>query len=147
MPECQVIAPDLPVEPSDVMNMLTALVASEKPDLVIGTSMGGMYAEMLYGIDRILVNPAFQLADTILKNNGLGKQEFHNPRKDGQTSFLVTKGLIESFREVSSHCFEKASEDSARVYGLFGIHDDLVHTFDLSPGTILRPFASMASTT
>ena len=42
MPECQVIAPDLPVEPSDVMNMLTALVASEKPDLVIGTSMGGM---------------------------------------------------------------------------------------------------------
>ncbi|MCH3940098.1 MAG: esterase [Bacteroidales bacterium] len=131
MPECQVIAPDLPVEPSDVMNMLTALVASEKPDLVIGTSMGGMYAEMLYGIDRILVNPAFQLADTILKNNGLGKQEFHNPRKDGQTSFLVTKGLIESFREVSSHCFEKAPEDSARVYGLFGIHDDLVHTFDL----------------
>jgi hypothetical protein len=131
MPKCHVVAPDLPVDPEDAMNMLTSLVAEEKPDLIIGTSMGGMYAERLYGFDRILVNPAFQLADTILKNNGLGKQEFHNPRKDGQTSFLVTKGLLESFREVSSHCFERASEDASRVYGLYGIHDDLVHTFDL----------------
>ena len=93
--------------------------------------MGGMYAEMLYGSFRILVNPAFQLADTILKNNGLGKRDFHNPRADGQTSFLVNKALLEGFRDVSSHCFERAEEDRDKVFGLFGIHDNLVHTFDL----------------
>ena len=131
LPEAEVIAPDLPVEPRDASVLLNEVCVSEKPDAIIGTSMGGMYAEMLYGFDRILVNPAFQLADTILKNNGMGRQEFHNPRKDGETSFLVNKGLLESFREVSSHCFEKAQDDQDKVFGLFGIRDDLVHTFDL----------------
>ncbi|MBR5177074.1 MAG: esterase [Bacteroidales bacterium] len=131
LPDAAVIAPDLPVEPDEAMALLRDVVNNEKPDLIIGTSMGGMYTEMLYGIDRIIVNPAFQLADTILKNNGLGRREFHNIRADGETSFLVTKTLLEHFREVSSHCFEKAGEDRARVFGLFGTRDNMVHTFDL----------------
>ena len=131
LPDAAVIAPDLPVEPEEAMALLRSVVASEKPDLVIGTSMGGMYSEMLYGIDRIIVNPAFQLADTLLKNNGLGRRDFHNKRADGETSFLVTKTLLEHFREVSSHCFAQAVEDHDRVFGLFGTRDNLVHTFDL----------------
>ncbi len=131
LPDAETIAPDLPVEPAEALALLMNILASEKPDLVIGTSMGAMYAEMLYGVDRILVNPAFRLADTLLKNNGLGRQEFHNPRKDGETSFLVTKTLLEHYREVSSHCFEHSEQDSDKVYGLFGINDNLVHTFDL----------------
>jgi len=131
LPDAAVIAPDLPVEPEEAMVLLCSVVASEKPDLVIGTSMGGMDSEMLHGIDRIIVNPAFQLADTLLKNNGLGRREFHNKRADGETSFLVTKTLLEHFREVSSRCFAKAVEDRDRVFGLFGTRDNLVHTFDL----------------
>lgn len=131
LPQTEIIAPDIPVEPAEAMEMLRGLCASEKPDLIIGTSMGAMYGEQLDGFWRILVNPAFQLADTILKNNGLGRQDFHNPRQDGQTSFLVNKGLLESFRKCSSHCFEHNEEDAEKVYGLFGIHDNLVHTFDL----------------
>lgn len=131
IPDAEIIAPDLPVEPEEALELLNDTVSKEMPDLIIGTSMGGMYAEMLYGHDRILVNPAFQLADTLLKNNGLGRQEFHNPRKDGQTSFLVTKGLIEHFASVSSRCFERAGEDADRVFGLFGTHDELVHTYGL----------------
>ena len=131
LPDAAVIAPDLPVEPAEAMDLLRDVVSDENPDLIIGTSMGGMYAEMLYGIDRIIVNPAFQLADTILKNNGLGRREFHNKRADGGTSFLVTKTLLEHFRDVSSHCFGKAEEDRERVFGLFGTRDNMVHTFDL----------------
>ncbi len=131
LPECEIVAPDLPVEPLEAKEFLDDIAKAEKPDLAIGTSMGGMYVEMLYGIDRIIVNPAFRLAETILKNNGLGRHDFHNPRADGQTSILVTKGMIEAFREVSSRCFERAGEDRDKVYGLFGTRDDLVHTFDL----------------
>lgn len=131
MPEATVVSPDLPVEPEEAMELLRNILVSEKPDLIIGTSMGAMYSEMLYGVDRILVNPAFQLADTLLKNNGLGRQDFHNKRLDGETSFLVTKTLLDHFREVSSHCFERAAEDQDKVFGLYGIHDTLVHTFDL----------------
>lgn len=131
LPGTEIIAPDLPVAPDQAMELLRGIVEEQKPAVVVGTSMGAMYSEMLCGVDRILVNPAFQLADTILRNNGLGRQEYHNPRLDGQTSFLVTKGLIEQFRETSSHCFEHAGSDRDRVYGLFGIHDTMVDTFGL----------------
>lgn len=144
LPQTRILAPDLPVDPFEAMDLLRALVASEKPDVVVGTSMGGMYAEQLKGFDRVLVNPAFQLADTLLKNNGLGRQEFHNPRQDGQTSFLVTKGLLEAFREVSARCFDGVGTvdtdhpaegdweaEQQRVWGLFGMRDTLVDCFDL----------------
>jgi predicted esterase YcpF (UPF0227 family) len=127
LPQATVIAPDVPVDPVEALQMLKELCDRERPDLVIGTSMGGMYAEQLAGYDRICVNPALHLADTLLKNNGLGKQEFHNPRKDGQTSFLVTKALLEEFRMVSDRRFSTVEPD--RVYGLFGTRDTLVDCF------------------
>lgn len=144
IPDATILSPDIPTDPHEAISFLKSLTSKEKPDLVIGTSMGGMYAELLHGVDRILVNPAFELADTILKNNGLGRKEFHNPREDGETSFLVTKGMLEDFRDVSSHCFELCgdvdedypaegayNEEQERVWGLFGIHDTLVFTRDL----------------
>jgi len=129
LPDDEIISPDIPVEPAEALPMLERLCAEEDPDLVIGTSMGGMYAEQLSGRYRILVNPAFQLAESLLKNNGLGRQEFHSPRQDGQTSFLVTKGLLEAFRECSAKCFSNIEDD--KVFGLFGIHDTIVHTWDI----------------
>ena len=131
LPNTEIISPDIPVEPAEAMAMLKEICDSQKPDIVIGTSMGAMYGEQLAGTWRILVNPAFQLADTILKNNGLGRQEYHNPRQDGETWFLVNKALLENYRDCSSHCFEHSEEDQEKVFGLFGIHDNLVHTFDL----------------
>ena len=131
LPQAEVIAPDLPVDPFEARNLLRQVCAEDRPDLVIGTSMGGMYTEQLYGIDRICVNPALHLADTLLKNNGLGKQEFHNPRRDGQTSFMVTKGLLEAYREVSDDRFSgDTAADTDRIYGLFGTRDPLVDCFE-----------------
>lgn len=40
LPETRVIAPDLPIDPDEVLEMLHTLVTSEHPDMVIGTSMG-----------------------------------------------------------------------------------------------------------
>ena len=132
LPEATVISPDLPVHPTEAMELLHHLCETEKPDLIIGSSMGGMYAEMLYGFDRLLVNPAFQIADTMAEHNMMGRVTFSNPRQDGAKDFLVNKALQQEFREVSSHCFEGVNqEEQSRVYALYGIHDVLVHTFDL----------------
>ena len=143
LPETEIIAPDLPVRPQEALAMLKDICTTRRPDLIIGTSMGGMLTEQLRGFYRILVNPAFHLADTILKNNGLGRQEYHCPRVDGETSFLVNKPLLEDFREVSSACFESIPEDAASldtfgsltgdqdlVYGMFGTRDNMVDTYD-----------------
>ena len=128
LPQATVIAPDLPVNPHEAIALLKDLCARENPDLVVGTSMGGMLTEQLAGYDRICVNPALHLADTFLKNNGLGKQEFHNVRQDGQTSFMVTKALLEDYRAVSDNRFSVIEPE--RVYGLFGTRDTMVDCFD-----------------
>lgn len=128
LPNAEVIAPDLPVDPHEALQLLKDLCAKERPDLVLGTSMGGMYTEQLAGYDRVCVNPALHLADTILKNNGLGKQEFHNVRQDGQTSFMVTKSLLEEYRAVSDGRFGQVEPE--RVFGLFGTKDTMVNCFD-----------------
>lgn len=133
LPGATVVAPDLPLHPAEAMDLLNHTCETENPDLIIGTSMGGMYAEMLYGYDRILVNPAFQMGDTMLKHGMLGKNTFLNPRKDGVQEFIVTKALVEEYKEITAKCFAGVTEEESRdrVYGLFGDEDPVVHTRDL----------------
>lgn len=133
LPGATVVAPDLPLHPAEAMDLLHNICDTENPDLIIGTSMGGMYAEMLYGYDRILVNPAFQMGDTMLKHGMLGKNTFLNPRQDGVQEFIVTKSLVEEYKEITAKCFAGVTEEESRdrVYGLFGDEDPVVHTRDL----------------
>lgn len=131
LPGAEVIAPDLPIHPAEAMELLRGTCSDEQPDLIIGTSMGGMYAEMLYGYDRILLNPAFHIGDDILKHNMLGKVTFFNPRRDGLKEFMMTKQLQAEYQEISEMCFRGACDDEQqRVWGLFGLEDPVVHTHD-----------------
>lgn len=133
LPSAEVIAPDLPLHPTEAMDLLHQICQTEKPDLIIGSSMGGMYTEMLYGFDRILVNPAFKMADTFAEHHMLGKQTWYNPRKDGEKEFWVNKDLVNEYREITDMCFSQVNDEERRnrVFGLFGIHDKLVHTFNI----------------
>lgn len=134
-PEADVVAFDLPVDPYAAISLLRQKCDELKPDLILGTSMGGMYTEQLHGYDRILVNPAFQIADTMREHNMTGKQAFLNPRQDGVQEFYIDKALVKAYRDVSEQCFANIATDcddeQARVWGLFGDQDTLVHTFDL----------------
>lgn len=132
MPRATVLAPDLPVHPAKAMALLKETVESERPDLIIGTSMGGMYTEMLYGFDRICVNPAFEMGATMSEHQMMGKQTFQNPRQDGVQEIIVTKALVKEYREMTEHCFSQVTtEEQQRVFGLFGDEDPIVHTYDL----------------
>ena len=132
MPQAKVIAPDLPVDPHEAIALLHSICEQEKPDLIIGTSMGGMYAEQLRGFDRICVNPALEIADTMKAHGMTGTQQFQNPRQDGIQEFYVDKALVKAYREVSEQRFEGLTDDDRlRVWGLFGDKDDLVDTFDM----------------
>ena len=131
-PNATVIAPDLPIHPEEAMALLRQLCQQEQPDLIIGTSMGGMYTEMLYGYDRILVNPALRMGDTMKEHGMIGNQHFSNPRIDGVQEFIVTKALVKEYKEMTDHCFEGINnKEQARVRGLFGDEDTTVNTYDL----------------
>ena len=131
-PSARVVAPDLPVHPADALALLRQLCQDEQPDLIIGTSMGGMYTEQLRGFDRICINPALQIADTMQAHGMTGTQTFQNPRQDGIQTFYVDKALVKEYRQVSEQRFEALDDDDRhRVYGLFGDQDTTVDTFDL----------------
>lgn len=138
-PNATVIACDIPLHPADGMALLRQKAAEEKPDLIIGTSMGGMYTEMLYGFDRICVNPAFEMAQTMKEHGLTGKQLWQNLRQDGETEFLVTKALEKEYKEMTAQCFlgleamlpEEKVKEQRRVWGLFGDEDNLVHTWGI----------------
>lgn len=132
LPEARVIAPDLPIHPHEALALLHDVCLKEKPDLIVGTSMGGMFAEQLRGYDRICVNPALDIAETMRAHGLTGTQQFQNPRQDGVQEFYVDKALVKEYREVSEQRFQNMTDDDCqRVYGLFGDEDELVDTYDI----------------
>ena len=136
-PNTKVIAPDLPVHPAEAQALLGRLCREEKPHLILGTSMGGMYTEQLYGFDRICMNPALCIADTMSSHGLTGIQQFQNPRQDGVQEFYVDKAMVKEYRTASEQRFsgladeELATNERGRVFGLFGDKDDVVDTYDL----------------
>ena len=128
-----IVAPDIPLDPLVAFPMLEALAYDEMPDLVIGTSMGGWYAQMLHGFTRICVNPCFWLSkkyDILF----VGKHKWMNQRKDGETEFHVTKELIAHFQEMEAHQFDGVTDDDRTLcHGLFGDKDDTVPASQARP--------------
>ena len=120
-----VTAPDIPVDPAVALPMLEELAYDEMPDLVVGTSMGGMYAQQLRGFTRICVNPSFSISKKydILH---VGKHKWLNRRKDGATEFHVTKETIAHFQEMEARQFDGITDDDrALCHGLFGDEDEM----------------------
>ena len=125
--DVSVVSPDIPVMPLEAQQMLSSFVQAEQPDLIVGTSMGAMYAEQLRGIPRILVNPSFHMA-RLLTFRGMGRREFRNKRQDGARDFKVDKELIQQFQQVEKCSFQGITpEEKKLVWGLFGTQDKLVN--------------------
>ena len=126
-PQWRVIAPDLPIDPFEAMELLRKTIAKEQPKLVIGTSMGGMYTQQLWGMPRIVVNPSFEMSRTLLFNH-MGKHKYTAKRKDGATEFRIDKQIVEQFKLMEQTQFDGIDDfEKLFVYGLFGDKDPVVH--------------------
>ena len=125
--DVEVKAIDIPVMPLEAMLRLKEWVKQEKPDLIVGTSMGAMYAEQMKGVKRILVNPSFDMART-LTFGGMGRREFRNKREDGAKDFKVDKEMIAQFRIIQKDSLKDiTAQEKELVWGLFGRMDKLVN--------------------
>ena len=125
-PNANVITPDIPVYPSEALPKLRAILADLDPKetVVIGTSMGGMYAQQMQGFKRIIVNPGFHVSNHLKDALGTALQ-FFSPREDGTTEFSVTEELVKDFIEMESRQFDKAG--GGEVIALFGTNDSTVN--------------------
>lgn len=125
--DVRVLSPDIPIMPNDALPFLRSYVEQNNPDLIIGTSMGAMYAELMKGYKRILVNPAFGMA-RLLTFKIKGRQQFLNKREDGAKEFRVDKEMVTQFKDLEKQSFaEITDEEKKNVYGLFGNKDTLAN--------------------
>ena len=64
----QVLAPDLPVAPAAAMQCLQALIETHDVRMLVGSSLGGFYADCLndrYKIPCVLINPSTRPFETL----------------------------------------------------------------------------------
>lgn len=125
-PSAQVVAPDIPVDPEEALPMLQKLVQTEQPDVIVGISMGGMYAQQMHGFLRICVNPSFRISTSKLLHTGVHK--WLNGRKNHEKEFRITADIIKRYNQMERKQFDGITPDDRELcYGLFGINDTSVN--------------------
>ena len=118
----QLLTPDCPVDAEECLKMLKDLCEQEKPDLIIGSSQGGYYAQMLRGYKRICVNPALDMSND--EDVKVGNHQFVVNREDGIQRYVITPEMQEGYRRLEAHQFEGITDfDREYCYGLFGDRD------------------------
>lgn len=124
LPEVEVIAPDISMDPVEALPFLKSFCEEQQPDLIIGTSMGGMYAQQMRGFRRICVNPALNMSrmSRVLKP---GVHKYLNGRKDSAKEFRITKDTIAHYFQMERRQFDGVTEQEKElVWGLFGTDDE-----------------------
>ena len=64
----ELLSPDLPYAPQEAIEMLSKLIAEERPSLLVGSSLGGFYATYLaekFHIPAVLINPSCKPWETL----------------------------------------------------------------------------------
>ena len=123
---CEVIAPDIPIEPEAALALLERVCTEADPDLVVGLSLGGFWAQKLRGRRKILVNPDFHVSR--LLRTMVGEVQYLSPREDGAKSFQVTEALCDAYEALERTQFDALTpEEITLTAGMFADADELVH--------------------
>lgn len=125
----KIVAPDIPIEINEAIRVIKEVCETEKPDLIIGSSLGGMQAQLIRGYKKILVNPAFNASQLLRKN--IGNQLYFNARRDGATTFDITPQICEEYEAIEKIEFDGITPfDLENTYAYFATNDDVVNCKD-----------------
>jgi len=126
---CEVVAPDVPIDPVEALPMLRGICAEAQPDLIVGLSLGGFWAQKLRGYRKICINPDFHPSARL--HTKMGENTWLSPRRDGATTFTVTPAICQGYAEVEKDQFDGLTdEERTLTAGLFADHDELVDGYD-----------------
>ena len=126
--EAEVIAPDVPIEPHDALNLLLGICRDEQPDLIVGHSLGGYWAQKLRGWRKVLVNPELHVSRFLRPR--IGVMEYLSPRRDGALSFEITEQICDGYELLERTEFDGLTqEEIGLTSALFADKDELVDSY------------------
>lgn len=129
---CTVISPDLPIHPTEALELIHKIIDEHDIDLIIGTSMGGYFAAQISDTMKILVNPSFHVSRMMRKRLGNDYEitiPYFKQREDGATEFVMTREIADCYFAKERN-IKKVAQSSNRckieTLGVFGTDDDVV---------------------
>ncbi len=125
----EVIAPDVPIEPSEALAMLEGICSIDRPDLIVGHSLGGFWAQKLRGFRKFLVNPDLHVSR--LLRSKIGVMEYLSPRLNGASTFEITEEICQGYEALEAIQFKDLDKSEvALTTSMFADHDEMVDCFE-----------------
>lgn len=121
-----VLSPDIPVDPQEAYEMLCRIIDEEEVDVMVGSSMRGMFANVINSVAKVLVNPSCHVSESMRKR--IGTMPFFSERKDGATDFEITEELCDAYAKLERRQFSFFKERyTGETFALFGNEDNTVN--------------------
>lgn len=121
----RVIAPEVDADPDKSLAKLNEIIAKEKPEIIIGTSLGGWMTMACDSCDAklVVVNPCTQPAETLAqwKDQEL---DYFCPRLDGVQTYTLTQEVLDKYDKYDIEKEIKAK--TGRLYALCSTADELI---------------------
>ena len=124
LPEYEWLAPEISHDPYRSLDILNEWAQTFLPQLIVGTSMGGMLAMVADapGAVKLVVNPSLEMERT-LRQRGYGRHPYLQEREDGATEFVIDEPMIQRFVSFRK---EHPFIAGVRNIGLFSSDDELL---------------------
>lgn len=107
------------------VRQLNECIQEHKPQLIVGTSMGGLtllYADAPDAV-KIAINPALSIADCVRNTIGLGIHPYFCKRMNVATEFELTEEMCKGYETYIATHTPSLGKSS---YAVFAIHDELL---------------------
>ena len=80
----------------------------------------------IYGVQKILINPAIKAYETVANVIGIGTHEYLGDREDGIQQYTIDDVFVEKLKTQAIRHFENIDEEvNAETYGIFGTQDEV----------------------
>lgn len=131
----RVIAPEVDADPETSLAKLNEIFARERPEIIVGTSLGGWMTLMCDSGDAqlVVVNPSTHPEQTLSRWVGQELPYFCE-RLDGVQTYTLTKEVLDKYSRYD--ITKSIREKSDRIHALCSTADELIgdiHIRDLGP--------------
>ena len=123
----RVIAPELDADPDKSLAILNEIIQKEKPEVIIGTSLGGWMTLMCDSQDAklVIVNPTTEPAVTL--GRWLNQpQKYFCKRLDGVQTYTLIQEVLDKY--VKYDTLGEVRKKLNRLYALCSTQDELIGT-------------------
>lgn len=124
LPEYEWLCPEVNEDPEESIAKINEYISVFSPEIIAGTSLGGLYAIYADAPDaiKIVCNTSITI-EKVLRKLGYGAHPFFCEREDGRTEYVIDEPLVRSFTRF---------KDTHRIIpgrlnlGIFSTDDELV---------------------